>query len=266
MDTTFSTVSILSIAKLESDDKISNSTTAVPQWKPPLQSSASTDTDSAKLHSKVSPSGSLGSICRICHEGDTNEKLLAPCRCTGSVGLIHATCLEHWLTSSNSDKCELCKFVYNTQKEPRSCFDYLRDSENQYNVRNLIADIVCFFLLTPLLVISTYLCVLGAHQYFIRERWEAIGLIILAIFLLAVYLTWCHVTLRFHVSVCAEWQGSNQHVRLEPLTNYNPHTDVSNPARIMTAINIEESSNNNNHLHTISEHELNDADTSRIIV
>jgi len=73
---------------------------------------------------------------------------------------------------------------------------YFREPENLFNVRNLIADIICFFLLTPLLLVSTYLCGLGASQYFLKERWEAIGLVALSFVLLAVYFTWCHVTTR----------------------------------------------------------------------
>jgi hypothetical protein len=72
----------------------------------------------------------------------------------------------------------------------------VQDSSNQFNVRNLVADLICFLLLTPLLVVSTYLCALGANQYFVRERWEAVGLVVLALFLLAVYFTWCHVTMK----------------------------------------------------------------------
>jgi len=244
METNFNPVSILSVTKLENE--LEKSTIAPVhtnnRWSPSISANISSQQQQQINKAKISPSSSISSIfCRICHEGDSDEKLLALCKCSGTVGLIHVTCLEHWLTSSNSDKCEICKFSYKTLKKPRPCFDYFKDHGNQYNVRNLIADIICFFLLTPLLIISTYLCLL---QYFVRERWESIGLIILALFLLAVYFTWCHVTLRFHLSVCTTWQNCNQHVRLVS-ERQGPNNNSNNNRN--SADSSPPNSNNNHH-------------------
>ena len=75
----------------------------------------------------ISPNQSSGSgiFCRICHEGDFMETLLYPCSCSGSVGfysvpsysshflfqvgVVHRSCLEKWLSSSQYDTCELCR-------------------------------------------------------------------------------------------------------------------------------------------------------------
>lgn len=47
-------------------------------------------------------------ICRICHScGD--EKLIAPCRCSGSSRYVHASCLVTWFKKSVKHQCELCK-------------------------------------------------------------------------------------------------------------------------------------------------------------
>lgn len=182
-----------------------------------------------QLGSPASSTNSRKSIqfCRICHDGEGanvngtpsssssgREPLIAPCKCTGTVALIHLSCLERWLNSSNTDKCEICHHSYDISRQPRTCNEYLRDRSNQFNVRNLIADIVCFMLLTPLLIVSTYLCVLGANQYFMKERWEAVGLVILSLFLLGVYFTWVYVTLKYHFSVWQSWQRNNQRVHV----------------------------------------------------
>ena len=54
---------------------------------------------------KESPSrskGSSGVFCRICHDGDLDgDKLISPCSCSGSVGLIHKACIEKWLSTVN---------------------------------------------------------------------------------------------------------------------------------------------------------------------
>ena len=48
------------------------------------------------------------SICRICHSGESSERLLNPCKCDGSVKWIHQTCLLKWLRECGMANCELC--------------------------------------------------------------------------------------------------------------------------------------------------------------
>ncbi|NXT95098.1 MARH3 ligase, partial [Anhinga rufa] len=58
-------------------------------------------------------------MCRICHEGSSQEDLLSPCECMGTLGTIHRSCLEHWLSSSNTSYCELCHFRFAVERKPR---------------------------------------------------------------------------------------------------------------------------------------------------
>lgn len=54
-----------------------------------------------------------GDICRICHcESDTLNPLLTPCYCSGSLKYVHQQCLQQWLTASETNSCELCKFPF----------------------------------------------------------------------------------------------------------------------------------------------------------
>lgn len=58
-------------------------------------------------------SQSSGDICRICHcESDPFNPLLTPCYCSGSLKYVHHTCLQQWLTASETNSCELCKFPF----------------------------------------------------------------------------------------------------------------------------------------------------------
>lgn len=66
--------------------------------------------------------------CRIClnDENFMENPLIAPCKCAGSMGLVHLECLQRWLSSKvasretnnslsyswKSLECELCKFKY----------------------------------------------------------------------------------------------------------------------------------------------------------
>ncbi|KAG8232007.1 hypothetical protein J437_LFUL011948 [Ladona fulva] len=71
-------------------------------------------------------------ICRICHEVQEDlwllfgeemewnpEPLESLCLCKGTIGLVHKSCLERWLTETRRLFCELCGFRYETNISPR---------------------------------------------------------------------------------------------------------------------------------------------------
>ena len=47
-----------------------------------------------------------GDVCRICRSGG-DERLYHPCRCSGSIRHVHASCLTHWLQHSGNTHCEV---------------------------------------------------------------------------------------------------------------------------------------------------------------
>jgi E3 ubiquitin-protein ligase DOA10 len=68
----------------------------------------------------------LEGVCRIClgeEEDALNDPLFSPCKCAGSMGLIHLQCLKEWLKNKKIQRigevvstyfwknleCELCK-------------------------------------------------------------------------------------------------------------------------------------------------------------
>ncbi|KAK9890888.1 hypothetical protein WA026_012230 [Henosepilachna vigintioctopunctata] len=98
-------------------------------------------------------------ICRICHGGDSVDDLLKPCRCRGTVALVHLKCLERWLFESSRSYCELCQHHYEIIRQPR------------YNIMvslaifamtpgihmwELLIDFASFVAYTPIAVASTY--------------------------------------------------------------------------------------------------------------
>ncbi|PKK25188.1 E3 ubiquitin-protein ligase MARCHF3 isoform X2 [Columba livia] len=154
-------------------------------------------------------------ICRICHEGSSQEDLLSPCECTGTLGTIHRSCLEHWLSSSNTSYCELCHFRFAVERKPRPLVEWLRNPGPQHEKRTLFGDMVCFLFITPLATISGWLCLRGAvdHLHF-SSRLEAAGLIALTVALFTIYLFWTLVSFRYHCRLYNEWRRTNQRVIL----------------------------------------------------
>lgn len=55
-------------------------------------------------------------VCRICYGNEEEERLVAPCKCAGSVQFMHQSCLMTWLQSS-SNHCELCKVQYQIRRK-----------------------------------------------------------------------------------------------------------------------------------------------------
>lgn len=65
--------------------------------------------DESEVHMAEHRNGIV--TCRICHEW--NGTLIEPCFCKGTVAKVHRICLEKWLNSNGTKKCELCSFEYN---------------------------------------------------------------------------------------------------------------------------------------------------------
>lgn len=74
---------------------------------------------SCGLSTFLSLLGSDAGMCRICHEGGGGETLLSPCDCTGTLGKVHKSCLEKWLSSSNTSYCELCHTEFTIERRPQ---------------------------------------------------------------------------------------------------------------------------------------------------
>lgn len=157
---------------------------------------------------------SPGPICRICHDGDKEEALLSPCNCSGSMQLVHKSCLEKWLSTSNSDHCELCMKELPIRKEARPIWQWFSMAGSTNGPQGFYADLTCVILLTPLCLLSIYLCAIGAADYMKHGVWEGTGLAALSCFLLGTYIIWCYITIKFHWQTVQSWRTSNQVIYL----------------------------------------------------
>ena len=79
--------------------------------------------------------------CRICLCDGSNDAdpLISPCKCTGTMGLVHLKCLQHWFNSKISSRersssksfswkaleCELCKLPYPEKIEVKGTYHSL---------------------------------------------------------------------------------------------------------------------------------------------
>ncbi|KAH6944797.1 hypothetical protein HPB50_005286 [Hyalomma asiaticum] len=153
---------------------------------------------------------SSGPICRICHEGDQHESLLSLCKCSGTMGLLHLSCLERWLNGRHVDFCELCHHRFPTVAQANSGRLFVHWALHGDSLRTLLGDLLCFALLTPVAAVSCFLCFHNASKQALEGRvMEAASLVTLAGLLVTAYIAWSFLTLRFHCRTFAVWQSRN---------------------------------------------------------
>ncbi|XP_041373997.1 E3 ubiquitin-protein ligase MARCHF8-like isoform X2 [Gigantopelta aegis] len=190
---------------------------STPRTPVPKQTSTPGSGPTITAHSDVhiSISNDSVAICRICHEGETHESLLSPCYCAGSVGMLHLSCLERWLGTSNTSRCEICKYEFKVRRIPRSVWDFLQHSRSGSERKNMICDLACFVVLAPLTVLSAYLCLNGVSYYSKwNDRWEVPGLICLTVSLLVIFVIWCTIAVRHHMMILVNWRKQNQVIKI----------------------------------------------------
>lgn len=83
----------------------------------------SEDADAKTICSSVSSLSLNRPFCKICHLGSSKngDKLISPCKCSGTMQYIHCGCLLKWLEISNRTNekpmsCELCAHEYTWHK------------------------------------------------------------------------------------------------------------------------------------------------------
>ncbi|KAK8784592.1 hypothetical protein V5799_009042 [Amblyomma americanum] len=86
------------------------------------------DAEEGAVHGSAS-SLSVGPACRICFRGCLEEALVEPCKCRGSIGLVHASCLEKWVSQRRNPRCDICAFAYQVEERSKSYLEMLWDRE-----------------------------------------------------------------------------------------------------------------------------------------
>ncbi|KOC65842.1 E3 ubiquitin-protein ligase MARCH3 [Habropoda laboriosa] len=194
-------------------------------------------------------SGSI--LCRICHEDEGKEELIDPCECSGTLGLIHTSCLEKWLSTSNTDRCEICKYSFVIQRKNKPLSQSFRQwwkTRSVYGPQGITGDVICLIVLTPLCIAATYLCGIGAFAYIRFRFWESTGLAVLCCMLIITYCLWLIVTIRFHFKSWQRWRRRNQNVKL--MVKHKSGRILSRELQIKSFWDVGQDSNNNNSVHS----------------
>ncbi|CAI4232182.1 unnamed protein product [Auanema sp. JU1783] len=165
-------------------------------------------------------------VCRVCLCGESSipylgkyagEPLISPCHCKGTMGLYHRSCLEHWLSTSRTTCCEICKFKYEVGRRKQGLSAYFRvrgwrGSEGAN--KRFITDVLCMMSLGPTAMYITYLCVHTALTTYmspdINDRGAFTASVVMAVFVVMIYVFWLVMTIYHHYSEFKHWQGKNE--------------------------------------------------------
>ncbi|XP_005190087.1 uncharacterized protein LOC101896367 isoform X1 [Musca domestica] len=158
-------------------------------------------------------SQSSGDICRICHcESDPQNPLLTPCYCSGSLKYVHQACLQQWLTASETNSCELCKFpfIMHTKIKP---FNEWRSLDISGIERRRLCCSVLFHLAAALCVIWS-LCVLieRAAEDVQRGRiewpfWTKLAVVAVG---LTGGIVFMYIQCKAYLHLCHRWKARNR--------------------------------------------------------
>ncbi|CAF0858498.1 unnamed protein product [Rotaria sordida] len=151
-------------------------------------------------------------VCRICYSTGDLQSLIAPCECSGTMGILHQNCLERWLEISNTTKCEICQYEYEVIRYPKSLFYFLRNPLHPSDIRYLINDIILFIFLT---IIISWLIIMSISKIQITKIFfDGLSYLILPFSVFFIYIVWCWVSFRYHIQVIKEWRSVNQLIRV----------------------------------------------------
>ncbi|VDP15691.1 unnamed protein product [Schistosoma margrebowiei] len=177
----------------------------------------------------INDSNKMTFRCRICLDEKKEEGLLSPCRCKGTIGLVHKKCLQKWLLTSGKLQCELCGYMYlmKPSKQYSSFYSIKWNQFKQYNnelkqfchwlqwhrIRKyLIIDIICMILLIPTTYIGVYFCIISAFNYaeYNSFTWQVISLWGLAVILILLLTIWIILAIKHHLNHYRHYQHDQQ--------------------------------------------------------
>ncbi|KAL3255393.1 hypothetical protein MRX96_017306 [Rhipicephalus microplus] len=97
------------------------------------------------------------------------------------MGLLHVSCLEHWLNTQNVDHCEVCKHRFPTMAQATSIHQFFYWALHAGSLWIVLGDLLCFTVMTPLTALSCFYCAHMASKQALERRIMKIGTFLLLI-------------------------------------------------------------------------------------
>ncbi|KAL4240614.1 E3 ubiquitin-protein ligase march2 [Mactra antiquata] len=169
-------------------------------------------------------------MCRICHEDGSKEQLVSPCHCSGTMGMLHLTCLGKWLGSSKTTKCEICDFQFIVRKKPHTFRWYMKKSSLVEDRNTMLKDLVVTILSGLLVIIISIVCILFTVRLKEEDKpGPASTLVLIVLCSIIMYMAWTYVAIKRIMLRYRGWQTEHHIIEIEQNNTSDektPHTPL----------------------------------------
>lgn len=172
--------------------------------------------DDSRLKEKELSYDSNQASCRICYDGDTEEKggLIFPCTCTGSCKFIHETCLKTWIENNFSTnrikaECEICKHPY----AMKFYMKHRYSSKKVWNfLKSLSSVVIITGIILTLVFIVIYVVVTALTNMDDNERKKLVNIMVsigLGLLVIITIISFRNCKKNFYAPYMSDWKIFN---------------------------------------------------------
>lgn len=204
------------------------------------------------LTNNLNNSNSLSLMCRICHCEETSEEfLISPCYCTGTLKFVHQTCLQQWLKSNDMKSCELCKFDFIMQTKIRSFKNWEKLDMNNIERRKILCSVMFHLIAITCVVWSLYVLIQKTADEMNSNKFEWsfwTKLVVVAIGFTGGVL-FMYIQCKMYFQLCLRWKQYNRVIIIQPITDEilkNSKKKLNEKIKSFTNNNLTTMLNNNN--------------------
>ena len=182
-------------------------------------------------------------MCRICHCEETSEEyLITPCYCSGTLRFVHQSCLQQWLKSNGKilefyfflrfcqpksikltkgmKSCELCKFDFIMQTKIRSLKNWEKLDMNNIERRKVLCAVTFHIIAITCVIWSLYVLIERTSEEIKLGRldWAFwIKLIVVAIGFTG-GVVFMYIQCKMYFQLCLRWRLYNRVIIIQPIT------------------------------------------------
>ena len=179
-----------------------------------------------------SPRPEAEKTCRICYEAESTENpVITPCECSGSMKFIHEQCLKTWILSQTKDpkvfSCDICKYAIKMEIKLESIFS--RKNVKKEMFKMLLLPCIIFIVTTILAFIFFTLFSKSSTSVSTPGKIYLSAVVIVCVFIIAVLST---VFIRSVKSGCFEvtikdWKilSNSKQAEQDSITHLTEHFD-----------------------------------------
>ncbi|GAB6028510.1 hypothetical protein CHUAL_002661 [Chamberlinius hualienensis] len=157
-------------------------------------------------------------ICRICHcEAETDAPLIAPCYCSGSLLYVHQSCLQQWIKSSDTRKCELCKFEFIMQTKVKPFTQWEKLDITAVERRKIFCSVTFHVVAITCVIWSLYVLIDRTAQE-VRSgvlEWPFWTKLIVVAIGFTGGLVFMYVQCKMYVQLCRRWKAFNRIIYIQ---------------------------------------------------